>query len=227
MVRRSVGILFLGACFTASAGVLTFDFTGNFTFDNDVELFTVTLAVPEVLTAWTTSGATGGFPTYLAMFEGDGTGMTQQSGDPTCLDGFSNYTIGSHICNDAEVSEPPSGTIDAGTYFIALTQWENSMLGNLSDGFFWVDLIPDPNFTNDPTQGTGYCSGSGYFCDPFTGDYDSSNWALTIQLSLPQDGVAQGSASEGVGSVPEPSSALLVLGGLAAAWRMRARRRRA
>src|ERR1039457_6836981 len=77
MVRRllAVGILFLGVCFTASAGVLTFNFAGNFTFDNDVQLFTVTLAVPEVLTAWTTSGATGGFPTDLAMFEGDGTGM--------------------------------------------------------------------------------------------------------------------------------------------------------
>src|ERR1035437_3508490 len=129
-----VGVLLLGGCFTSSAGEISFGFTGNFTLDNDVQLFTVTLAVPEILTAWTTSGATGGFPTDLAMFEGDGTGMTQQSGDPTCSNGFSSYYAGE--CNDAEVSEPPSGTIAAGTYFIALTQWENSMLGNLSDGFF-------------------------------------------------------------------------------------------
>jgi len=41
MVRRSsaVVILFLCACFTASAGVVSFNFTGNFTFDNDVQLF--------------------------------------------------------------------------------------------------------------------------------------------------------------------------------------------
>ena len=220
MVRRllAVGILSLGACLTASAGVLTFNFTGNFIYDNDVQLFTVTLAVPEVLTAWTTSGATGGFPTDLAMYDGTGGGMTQQSGDPTCLNGFSSYFDGE--CNDAEVSEPPSGTIAAGTYFIALTQWENSMLGDLSDGFFWVDIINDPNFT----AGNG-CTGSGYFCDPGTLNYDNSNWALTIQLNNPGD-AAQGSASEGTGTVPEPSSGLLVLGGLAAAWRMRSRKRR-
>jgi hypothetical protein len=154
------------------------------------------------------------------MFEGDGTGMTRQSGDPTCLHGFSSYFDGE--CNDAEVSEPPSGTIPAGTYFIALTQWENSMLGDLSDGFFYVDLDNDPNFT----AGNG-CSGSGYFCDPGTLNYDNSNWALTIQLSVPGDAVAQGSASEGVGTVPEPASGLLVLGGLAAACWMRSRKRRA
>jgi hypothetical protein len=154
------------------------------------------------------------------MFEGDATGMTQQSGDPTCLNGFSSYFDGE--CNDAEVSEPPSGTITAGTYFIALTQWDNVMVGDLSDGFFW-----DPDNNNDPNFTAGFgCGGSGYFCDPGTLNYDNSNWALTIQLSNP-GGAAQGSASEGVGSVPEPSSALLVLGGLVAAWRMRALKRRA
>jgi hypothetical protein len=213
-----VGVLLLGGCFTSSAGEISFDFTGNFTLDNDVQLFTVTLAVPEVLTAWTTSGATGGFPTYLAMFDGAGGGMTQQSGDLTCFNGFSSYFNGE--CNDAEVSEPPSGRIAAGTYFIALTQWSNSMLGDLSDGFFWVDLINDPNFS----AGNG-CVGSGYFCDPGTLAYDNSNWALTIQLSNP-DLPAQGSASEGVGAVPEPSSGLLVLGGLLAACWMRSRKRR-
>src|ERR1700753_1554436 len=97
-------------CRPASASVLDFNFTGNFVQDNDVQLFTVTLDTPAVLTAWTTSGATGGFPTYLAMFGGDGTAFTQESGDPACLDGFSSYFNGS--CNDAEVSEPPSGAID-------------------------------------------------------------------------------------------------------------------
>jgi hypothetical protein len=221
MVLRlfAVGILLLGGCFTSSAGEISFKFTGNFTFDNDVQLFTVTLGVPEVLTAWTTSGATGGFPTYLAMFDGAGHGMTQQSGDPTCLHGFSSYFSGE--CNDAEVSEPPLGTIAAGTYFIALTQWDNGMLGDLSDGFFRVDLLNNPNFTAD-----NGCGGSGYFCDPGTLAHDNSNWALTIQLSNP-DLPAQGSASEGVGAVPEPSSGLLVLGGLSAAWWMRPRKRRA
>ena len=93
MVRRffAAVVLLLGGCLASFAGTLNFNFTGNFTYDNDVQLFTVTLAVPETLTAWTTSGATGGFPTYLAMFDGAGNGMTQQSGDPTCLNGFSIY----------------------------------------------------------------------------------------------------------------------------------------
>jgi hypothetical protein len=222
MVRRffAAVVLLLGGCLASFAGTLNFNFTGNFTYDNDVQLFTVTLAVPETLTAWTTSGATGGFPTYLAMFDGAGNGMTQQSGDPTCLNGFSSYSPAG--CNDAEVSEPPSGTIAAGTYIIALTQWDNGMLGNLSDGFFYVDLIPDPNFTAE-----NGCDGTGYFCDPGTMTYDSSNWALTIQLSNP-DLPALGSASEeGLSPIPEPSSALLVMGGLAAAWYMRSRKRRA
>ena len=138
----------------------------------------------------------------------------------TCLNGFSSYSPAG--CNDAEVSEPPSGTIAAGTYIIALTQWDNGMLGNLSDGFFYVDLIPDPNFTAE-----NGCDGTGYFCDPGTMTYDSSNWALTIQLSNP-DLPALGSASEeGLSPIPEPSSALLVMGGLAAAWYMRSRKRRA
>ena len=216
----AVGILLLCGCFTSSASTISFDFTGNFTLDNDVQLFTVTLNTPAALTAWTTSGATGGFPTYLAMFDGAGNGMTQQSGDPTCQDGFSSYN-GNGLCNDAMVFEPPLGTIAAGTYFIALTQWNNGMIGNLSDGFFWVDLVNDPNFT----AGFG-CSGSGYFCDPFTAAYDSSNWAVTIQLNNP-DLPVQGSAIAGVSTVPEPSSALLVLGGLSSAWWVRSRKRRA
>jgi hypothetical protein len=221
MVLRlfAAGILLLGGCATSSAGAISFNFTGNFTHDNDVQLFTVTLGVPEVLTAWTTSGATGGFPTYLAMFDGTGQGMTQQSGDPACFQGFSSYFNGQ--CNDAEISEPPSGTIAAGTYIIALTQWSNVMVGNLSDGFLWVDQANDPNFT-----AMNGCAGSGYFCDPGTLAYDNSNWAVTIQLSNP-DLPAQGSASEGLGNVPEPSSGLLVLGGLSVAWWMRPRKRRA
>lgn len=200
------GLLSLGAGLPASAGQISFDFTGNFNVDNDVQLFNVTLAVPEVLTAWTTSGATGGFPTYLAMFDGTGQGMTQQSGDPTCLNGFSSYYQGE--CNDAMVAEPPSGVIPAGNYFIALTQWDNGMLGNLSDGFFWVDNINDPNFT------APFCGGPGYFCDPAAGVHRNSNWAVTIQLTNP-NGSAQGSAA----TVPEPLSGLLALVGLSfAAW---------
>jgi hypothetical protein len=204
--------LFAGASLPVSAGQVFFNFTGNFSLDNDVQLFTVTLDVPEVLSVWTTSGATGGFPTYLAMFDGTGQGMTQQSGDPTCLNGFSSYFNGS--CNDAMVSEPPSGLIPAGMYFIALTQWNNGMLGNLSDGFFWVDNINDPNFT------APYCSTGGYFCDPTTGTHLNSNWALTIQLDNP--GLpASGSAS----AVPEPGSGLLAIGGLlVAGWSIAGKR---
>ena len=214
MLSRFVtfALVLLVVCLPATANQVTFQFTGNFSHDNDVQLFTVHLAVPEVLTAWTTSGATGGFPTYLAMFDGTGLGMTQQSGDPTCLNGFSSYNSNG-LCNDAMVSEPPADVIPAGTYYIALTQWDNGMVNNLSDGFFYVDIVNDPNFT------APYCNTPGYFCDPFTGTHDSSDWAITIQLTNP-NGDAAGSAS----TVPEPSSLLLLLSGIAGVGYCRKRR---
>ena len=150
------------------------------------------------------------------MFDGSGQGLTQQSGDPTCLNAFSSYFNG--LCHDAMVSEPPSGVMAAGTYVIALTQWDNGMLGNLSDGFFWVDLVNDPNFTAPG------CSTGGYFCDSVTNTHLNSNWALTIQLDNP-GGPASGSAAP-FGSVPEPAPGVLALGGLAlGCWGLGRKRR--
>ena len=212
----AVGSLLLGGCLSSWAGQISFDFTGNFTFDNDVQLFTVTLETPALLTAWTTSGATGGFPTYLALYDGTGAGITQQAGDPTCLNGFSSYINGE--CNDAAIQVGTPSPLAAGTYYLALTQWNNQAVGNLSDGFYWVDLINNPNFT-----AVNLCADSGYFCDAGTQMHDNSNWALTIQLSDP-DTNPQGWAVEG--EAPEPSSGLLVLAGLSGAWSIRARKRR-
>ena len=133
----------------AKAGTTSLTFTGTFTYDNDVRLYAVHLDTPASLMAFTTSGASGGFPTYLAMYGGDGMAFTQQSGDPTCLAGYSAYNADG-MCNDAMVVEPPPAPgqfMLPGLYYVALTQWDNGMMGDLQDGFFHQDPA-DRNFTN-------------------------------------------------------------------------------
>ncbi len=198
----------------------SFTFNGNFTYDNDVQLFHVTLGAPESLLAYTTSGATGGFPTFLMMFDASGNPVQQQSGDPACLDGYSNYSPAG-LCNDAYLLEPPAVTpplfLPPGTFTIALVQWDNYWNGSLSDGFIY-DGAANQNFTN----AYGFCgTGTAYFCDPFTMAQDNSDWSLTVTLTS-----AAGTPALGDASVPEPASALMCLGGLVVALVLRRRPRR-
>jgi len=230
VVTLCLGLFALAAAPAAYADSASFTFSGNFTYDNDVELIYVTLGAPESLLAYTTSGGIGGFPTFLMLFDADGNPVQQQSGDPACLDGYSNYSS-AKICNDAYLLEPPKLTppeyLSPGSYTIALVQWDNYWNGSLSDGFIH-DGFDNRNFTNAPfgtlPDGTPYglCgTGTVYFCDPVTMTADSSYWSLTVTLTSADGVPALGEAD----MLPEPGSAPLAAAGLAAAVWLRRRRR--
>jgi hypothetical protein len=178
----------------------TFSFVGTFTHDNDVQFFNFSLLSGGTVTLQTlgyggsanNTGGTnaagqvilrGGFEPILQVFnaatgnlEGSpfqGTGgpcgllTPDPTRDNTCLDVFAQIALA------------------AGNYILALTQNANLANGpNLSDGFFFVDTVPDPNFNNG-------------FVGPTTTLPGNGHWAVDIlgadRASIP-------------GSVPEPAS---------------------
>ena len=189
---------------TALAGNISY--AGTFINDNDVQLFTFNLPAPSTVTLLTlgygggvnAAGQTiaaGGFEPVLGLFDSTGVALSgpiqpgnnnppcsPRNPDPArdnfCLDAYAQFTLG------------------AGSYTVSLSQSPNDPLGNLSDGFFYVNAVPDPNFNNGfvgsfGLQGTG-------------------NWALDIL------NVDTGAPT------PEPTTgALAALGVAVAIWRGR------
>ena len=182
-----------------SAG--SFSFTGNFVNDNDVQMFTFSLASDATVTFQTFGygGGTnangqvilaGGFEPVLQVYDapsGDAEGGPIQPGpDPLCGPRNTDENR-DYLCQDAYTQM----FLTAGDYFLSLTQSPNDPLGDLSQGFLYVDAIPDSNFNK------GFVG---------TVDYPgTSAWALDI--------VGVDTAAEQSG-VPEPASALLVAAGL-------------
>jgi len=173
----------------------TFSFQGDFAHDNDVQQFNFTLLSPGTITLRTfgfgggVNGAgdtvlAGGFESVLQVYDSLGTaqgGPLLPGPDPLC--GPRNPDPArANFCQDAfgQIS------LGAGNFVLALTQAANLPNGNLSDGFFYVDSVPDPNFNN------GFVGTLG-----FQGD---SHFAVDIS------GV---DAAAPVAGVPEPSSILL------------------
>ena len=188
-----LALLTLGAQ-SATAG--SFSFTGDFTHDEDVRLFNFSILANSsavVVKTLSVDGGTnaagnpivgGGFETYLALFKADGEAITDTS----------NKTLG----NDALITIV--GTLLAGNYIVALTQYDNIALGNLGDGFA-ADL--------------GLASFSGAPFSVFGGD---GHWAVDITF-------VDSANPAGVG-IPEPASLALTLTGLAGLG-MSTRRRQA
>ncbi len=117
----------------------------------------------------------------------------------------------------------PSGTWQAGTYTLALTENGNPGIGNLSDGFFAENIAgiaPGANFTCQvgPVgfQGTPpSLPVDGPFCDQFDPSVERTGaWSL--------DFINVDSATE-IGSTPEPGTfAMFVIAGIGlAVWSRR------
>ena len=102
----------------------------------------------------------------------------------------------SGFCLDAFIQSP----LLAGSYTLVITEWNNSALGTLSDGF---QQTGNGNFTG------AFGCGSGAFC-LFDGTQRNSNWALDISGT----------------DVPEPTPAFLMAPVVLAMLRVRVRRRR-
>ena len=194
--NRLLTLAILAVASGATAAAATFSFSGTFARDNEVQLFSFNIAAASAVILQTygygggTNGngqliSSGGFESVLGIYDASGIAAS----GPIQPGPFTGCTTDNLFCLDAfgQVSLGP------GSYIVSLTQSPNDPLGNLSDGFFYVDAVPDPNFNNG-------------FVGVF-GRQRNGNWALDIS----------GVDSAAQTGVPEPASALLAAAGLAAA----------
>jgi hypothetical protein len=187
-----------------SAQALVFPFQGRFSTDDQLAIYTFSLAAPGDVTAATLSynGGTngsggavpaGGFAPVLALFD--------TSGDLVAINLGSSNTCGISFCWDAALSYP--GALP-GDYTLVLSQDGNLPLGQLAQGY---SMTGQPNYT---AQYLGGANPNATFVQ-VDGTQRSGHWALDVTVPA------------GVTVVPEPAGAFLMLAGLA--WLALMRRR--
>ena len=189
-----------------TAQAADFTVSGNFTQDDQITWFNLRMdtAGPVSVTSLGYAGGTdtrghvqagGGFDSLLFLYDAAGTLLAQSD------DGINAATDpNTGLSSDAGFSS----NLAAGSYKLALTQYDNFAMGDLAAGF---ERAGAGNFTPDLSPSCTAAS----FCD-WTGAARTGHWVLAIT---------------GVSAVPEPASLLLMLGGVAALAGMRRRQTRA
>ena len=129
--------LCLGVREKASATTLTE--TGTFTTDNQVAEFTFNVPTASTYTLYTTSYSEGGFVPVLSLFHGNGTIVAADGGSGMCM-GSATKDSGTKMCDDAYLNL----ALTSGSYILALTEFPNVAINNLSDGFLFAS---DPHAT--------------------------------------------------------------------------------
>lgn len=180
-------------------------FRGTIASDDGVQLFTFNLASTANISVRTFSyaGGTnstgsaipeGGFDPYVALFNNAGLLLADNDdapGVPSSPVTFSAF--------DAFLVQ----TLSAGTYTLALTQFDNFAVGpNLSDGFLESGA---PRFTS------AFGCSNGAFCD-INGFNRTNAWAIDFLNVASATGPGDPS-----NPIPEPSSLALLTAGMAAA----------
>jgi hypothetical protein len=182
--------LALLACILSASSAFAgdFSFQGTFLTDDQVQLFSFSIASDSTVSFQTYGygGGTnaagtviqrGGFDSYLTWFQSDGT-QVGSNDDGGCPPASSTRNDG---CYDAAFH----GTLSAGSYFLALTVSPNGPAGTLSEGFI--------------QDGTGNFTANGAcpaFCDVF-GGVSNGNYAVDV-LTVDSASV--------LSDVPEPAS---------------------
>lgn len=188
---------------------------GTIGTDDAIQLFNFTVATPGLIdirsygyaggtTSTGTSASSGGFDTILTLFDAAGDFLTDNDeGVDAAVDPMTGMAADARITIN----------LAAGNYILALTQFDNFSIGNLSDGFTQTG---NPNFTADPsfTSG-GPCPGNMFRDISGTdGRCRTGNWTL--------DFVNVASVTPAA-PVPEPSALLLAGIGLALLLAIRGR----
>ena len=180
-----------------------FSFRGNFSTDDEVQLFNFSVGATSTVTLKTLSYAggtqadgtvisAGGFDPILALFDGSGNFIDGND------DGFfPNVEI--DPVTGVEYDTFLQAPLDPGNYTVAISQFDNFFVGGLGDNIsLGFDLEGDSTFTS-----TFGCS-NGQFCD-FTSDNRTNEWAFDV-LNVETAVVVEPSAN-----VPEPASILGLL----------------
>jgi len=215
-MRRRVWVSLIFSALTAIAEVPavagTFTFTGNFPTDDSRLLVSFSLASAATVTmqTWSYGGGTlpgpvtvpaGGFAPVISFFDSSADpillGSDNSGGTAPSACGPRNIDAATGLCLDASLVEGAGGPLSAGSYFLILTEQDNTANGpNLSDGF---TMDGTGNFTG-PEHGIP----GGSFLD--RGGFQRTNsYYLTIS------GVDQASVPS---AVPEPSMMGLCAAGL-------------
>jgi len=188
-------LVFFLTAITASA--TNFSFTGDFQYDNDVQLFSFTVDSTSSVTlrSWSYAGGTnadgqsiaqGGFDPILALFDSSGARIAEQD-DGGCSAVAADSVTGR--CWDTFFTV----LLGPGTYTASVQQYDNFATANLSTGFV-RDGVQFQNFRD------------GFVDD--SGNRRNASWAFDI-LNVTQADVPP------VVDVPEPASLFLMGGALA------------
>jgi len=159
---------------TTSSYALDFDFSGTFTYDNDVALLYFTVGEPSTITIFSSSWDDGGFDPILAIWSSAGDWISEQDDGGIAGVTLSNGVPYTHGVWDSYYSLE----LTAGDYIASIAQFNNfsnsATYGSgytLDDGFTYDD---NPNFTYDNLWGT-----QPYF-NSVDGTGDTGDWAFHI-----------------------------------------------
>ena len=206
LARIALSLLVLvGIVMPLYGGMIDASFSGTFTQDDNVQLFSFTVANPASVTlrTWSFAGGVnaageivpgGGFAPVLSLFDPSGNWLVTDRDGGTADCGPRATDSASHFCWDAYLNS----NLSPGVYTLALTQDDNTPAGStLADGFLESG---NGNFTGSLFLGPG---GAGLSFILIDGEQRTAQWAVDI---LQVDAAAE---------TPEPASLLLAMAGLA------------
>ena len=186
----------------SGANAANFSFTGNLSNDDEVQLFNFSVGATSTveLRTYSYAGGTmadgtviaaGGFDPILTVFDSGGSQIGNND------DGIG--TVPSDPVTGAFFDTFLSVLLDAGDYTVAVSQFSNFPIGDLTDGF------PGSGRTN---------------FEDVTGDFRTSFWAFDIL------NVETGEIGDTVNTVPVPAALPLLATGLFGFGMLRLRQRR-
>lgn len=197
-MKKICALGLLASCLTLPTAAVSaeFDFSGQFSQDNDVLRFDFSLGLPGFVTLFTSSWLDGGFDPILTLWDSAGNQLLEQ--DDGSLGGA---LVSNGVSYDyGEFDSYINMNLAAGNYIATLTQYDNfSVSSVLADGFL---RDADPNFTAAfACSNNSFCEGTLFdsIDNPVEGNRTSA-WEMHF---LNIDNVQ-------LNAVPEPPTAMLL-----------------